>query len=257
MIDANLKRPNLSGLPLSRLLPNAVTLLSLASGLSAIRFAIGEKWEAAVIAILLAGIFDALDGRLARMLGTASKFGAELDSLADVISFGVAPSIVLYLWTLGHAGSIGWIASLAFAMCCALRLARFNTMLENPDAPAWTKHYFTGVPAPAGASLAILPMVMSFEMGRGIVDQPYAVTLWTVIVGGLMVSRLPTFAMKGRRIPVSMVLPLLLVTGLIAAALTVNPWLTLTAVAIFYLSSMPFSLRHYRKEMRQEENKPV
>src|ERR1700722_13611887 len=147
-------------LPLTRLLPNMLTLLSLCSGLTAMRYSVHEQWQEAVVAIVLSGVFDMLDGRVARMLNIASKFGAELDSLADAISFGVAPGFIMYEWALKDDLRLGWIAVLVYAVCTALRLARFNTMLEDQSAPLWAKRYFIGVPAPGGAGLAILPLTL-------------------------------------------------------------------------------------------------
>ena len=187
-------------LPVTRLLPNMLTLMSLCSGLTGIRFALYEKWEQAVLAIVIAAVFDVLDGRVARMLNIASKFGAELDSLSDAVSFGVAPGFIMYQWALKDAGGGGWIAVLVFAVCCALRLARFNTMLEDHDRPVWTKSYFTGVPAPAGAFLGLLPLAFVLEFGNAARLPPVVYALWMVLVGGLMVSRMPTLALKGWRV---------------------------------------------------------
>src|ERR1700691_350125 len=152
-------------MPLTRLLPNMLTLLSLSSGLTAMRFALEAQWHNAVLAILAAAIFDVLDGRVARMLNIASKFGAELDSLSDAVSFGVAPGFIIYEWALKDDLRLGWIAVLVYAVCTALRLARFNTMLEDQSAPPWAKRYFTGVPAPGGAGVAILPLAFVLQFG--------------------------------------------------------------------------------------------
>ena len=149
-----------------------------------------------MLAIVIASVFDVLDGRVARMLNIASKFGAELDSLSDAVSFGVAPGFILYEWTLKDAGGLGWIAVLLFAVCGALRLARFNTMLEDQDQPVWAKRFFTGVPAPAGASLALLPVAYVIEFGNAVQAPAFVYALWTIVLGGLMVSRLPTFSMR-------------------------------------------------------------
>ena len=155
----------LRDLPVNSLIPNILTVLALCAGMSAIRFAMQEKWELAVAAIIVAGILDGLDGRMARLLKGATKFGAELDSLSDFIAFGVAPALVIYLWSTEVLGGIGWIAGLAYSTCCALRLARFNTALDNPDQPAWTSYFFTGMAAPAGACIALLPIAVSFQIG--------------------------------------------------------------------------------------------
>src|SRR5258708_21019758 len=160
------------------------------------RFALEQRYQLAVIAIVIAGVLDGLDGRIARLIGATSKFGAELDSLSDFVCFGVSPALVLYLWVMNHAGRFGWAVVLLFAVCAALRLARFNTALDDDSKPAWTANYFTGVPAPAGAGLAILPLIASFELGRDTFEHPWLIATWTMLVSGLMVSRLPTFAFK-------------------------------------------------------------
>jgi len=247
------RRRPMRDMPLTRLLPNMLTMLALCCGLSAIRFALLEKWQEAVIAIVLASIFDVLDGRVARLFNIASKFGAELDSLADLTSFGVAPAFVLYLWTLkSGGGSLGWIAVLAFVACMALRLARFNTMLEDHTAPKWTKSYFTGVPAPAGAGLAILPLILVLEYGPVIQPPAQFLAVWMLVVSGLMVSRLPTLSMKGRRIAPVLVAPTLAGACLLVAALVTNPWLTLSAMGLLYLAMIPYGWYSYRRRQRKE-----
>ncbi len=240
-------------LPLTRLLPNMLTLMSLCSGLTGIRFALLDKWEAAALAIVIAGVFDVLDGRVARMLNIASKFGAELDSLSDVISFGVAPGIVMYQWTLKDEGGLGWIAVLAFAVCSALRLARFNTMLDNEAAPSWAKRWFTGAPAPAGAGLALLPLMLALEFGDGARLPRVAVALWLMLAGGLMVSRLPTMSLKGWRVAPVWVAPIFVAAGLLVAALITNTWLALSACGILYFLTLPVGWYAYRKRRMQEE----
>ncbi|HYD64508.1 CDP-diacylglycerol--serine O-phosphatidyltransferase [Azospirillum sp.] len=239
--------PRLKGLSINRLLPNVLTVLALCAGLTAIRFAMHGAWPQAVGAIVTAAVLDALDGRIARLLNGQSKFGAELDSLADVVSFGVAPALMIYLWALGGAGSLGWVASLAYAVCCALRLARFNAGLGTPDLPPWAFSYFTGVPAPAGAALVLLPMVASFELGPEVAGHPLLVVPWTLAVGLLMVSTMPTFSGKGMRVPQDYVVPALLGVGLLAASLVSQPWWTLLFLGLAYVSTFPFSVRQFRK----------
>src|SRR5262245_10165044 len=172
-----LRRPRrrLRDQSINRLIPNMFTVLALFAGLTAIRFAGDQRWEPAVIAVVAAGIFDGLDGRIARLLGGATKFGAELDSLSDVISFGVAPAMLLYLWSLHSASTLGWTVAMIFAVCCALRLARFNAKLDEPDPTPWAGQFFTGVPAPAGAGLAMLPMMLSFQFGDSVFRHPAVV----------------------------------------------------------------------------------
>ena len=239
--------PRLGGLTMNRLLPNVLTMLALCSGMTAIRFAIEERWESAVVAIIIAAILDALDGRTARLLNGQSKFGAELDSLSDVVSFGVAPAMIVYLWSLKVSPSFGWVAALAFSVCMALRLARFNSKLGENDLPAYAYNYFTGVPAPAGASVLLLPMVLDFLVGPHVVDHPIIISLWTGIVALLLVSPMPTFSGKGLRVPHNMIVPVLALVGLLAAALVSAPWLTLLLVGLGYLASIPLSVRQYRR----------
>jgi CDP-diacylglycerol--serine O-phosphatidyltransferase len=243
--------PRLKGQSLNKLAPNVITVGALASGLTAIRFAFEGKWQLAVTAILVAAVLDALDGRMARLLKSASDFGAELDSLSDVIAFGVAPAIVTYLWALDTGSGPGWIAALFFTVCCALRLARFNTNLGK--LPPYAYNYFTGVPAPAGAGLALLPMIVSFEIGADIVRHPLVVGSWLVAVGALMVSRLPTFSFKKSKVPQEYVLFILVAAGLLVAGLAGAPWRTLIVVAVLYLCSLPFAFRSYSRLQREAE----
>lgn len=239
--------PRLKGLSLNHLLPNLLTVLALCSGLTAVRFAILEQWQAAVAAIMVAGVLDGLDGRLARLLGGGTKFGAELDSLADFLSFGAAPAVVVYIWSTHALGGIGWACSLFLAVCCALRLARFNTALEDPDKPAFAYNYFVGVPAPAGGALALLPMMIWFEWPSSPFREPTLTGAWLVAMGLLMVSRLPTFAFKKVKIPHAYVLPMLVGAGLLTAALFSAPWLTLLILGIVYVASFPLSYRSFRR----------
>ena len=153
---AKSQKKRFRGLSFNRMIPNILTLLALVAGLTSIRFSLDDRWEHAVLAIVAAGILDALDGRIARLLKGASKFGAELDSLSDFVCFGVSPALILYLWTMRDAGRLGWVVVMLFAICCGLRLARFNVMMEDPDAPPWKSRFFTGIPAPAGGGLALL-----------------------------------------------------------------------------------------------------
>lgn len=237
--------PRLRGLPLQKLIPNAMTVLALCAGLTSVRFAMQERWEHAVVAILVAALLDGLDGRVARLLNAQSRFGEELDSLADAVNFGVSPALLLYLWSLNQAEAVGWVAALALAVCCVLRLARFNAGLGASDKPPWAFNYFTGVPAPAGAALALLPIALSFEVGGVAPGHPYLVALWTVTVAGLMVSTLPTFSFKRLRVPAHLVAPGLVGVGVLAAGLAVQPWWTLTALGVGYVVSIALSVRRY------------
>ena len=236
--------PRFRGQSLNRLLPNILTILALCAGLSAIRFAIQGRWEAAVIAILIAAVFDGMDGWVARLLKAQSNFGAQLDSLSDFISFGVAPATVLYLWVMRDADRFGWIAVLAFSVCSALRLARFNTQLEEHNLPPWAYNYFTGVPMPAAAGLAVMPMTLSF-LSDDLVRSPIPVAVWIIGVALLMVSRLKTFSLKGVRIPNRYIVVVLVGVGLVAASLVSQTWLTLTLLGLTYLASIPLSMRRF------------
>ncbi|WP_082597175.1 CDP-diacylglycerol--serine O-phosphatidyltransferase, partial [Pseudovibrio sp. POLY-S9] len=192
----NAKGSTRKRIPLRIVLPNVVTLLALCSGLTAIRMAMEDRWDMAIAAIFLAAILDALDGRVARMLKGSTKFGAELDSLADFVNFGVAPGIILYAWMLEDASSLGWIASLLFSICMALRLARFNVALDDPNKPKWASKFFTGVPAPAGALTVLLPIYLERLGVPHWNELALPVALYTMFVGLLMVSQLPTFSGK-------------------------------------------------------------
>ncbi|HVC50784.1 MAG TPA: CDP-diacylglycerol--serine O-phosphatidyltransferase [Stellaceae bacterium] len=235
------RRP-LSGFSVNRMVPNVLTLLALCAGMTAIRFAITGKYQAAVAAIMIAGVLDGLDGRIARLLKSTSRFGAELDSLSDFVSFGVAPATVLYLWTMAALHGIGWAIVLFFAVCCALRLARFNTQL-GVEVPPHAGLYFSGVPAPAGAMLAIVPMFAAFEWGDWLPRSPYLVGAWVAGVALLMVSTIPTVSLKRFRLPPHLVMPTLLGIGLIAAFLSTAPWLTLIVIGLAYLGSIPLTMR--------------
>ncbi len=238
-------------MPLARLLPNILTLLALSGGLTALRFALQAKWESAALAIVIAAAFDILDGRVARLLNITSKFGAELDSLADLISFGVAPAFTLYLWGL-EGTKFGFVAVLVFAVCAALRLARFNTMLEDHTAPAWAKSFFTGIPTPAGAGIILLPLFLALAFGDEVKIAPTLLALLMIGIGGGMVSRLPTLSMKGRRVAPLWVAPLMAGVGLFAAALITNPWETLSGSAILYIMSLPYGWHSYRQKQRKD-----
>lgn len=233
----------LRGQSLNRLVPNIVTLLALCAGLTAVRFGLEHRFQSAVIAIGIAAVLDGLDGRIARLMGATSRFGAELDSLCDFVCFGTVPALLLYLWEMQLLDRAGWTIVLIYAICTALRLARFNTALDVPQ-PPWAHYFFTGVPAPAGAGLVLLPLIVSFVLPDGAIEAyPIAVAAWIVFVGALMISRIPTFAMKRVRVPQHMVLPTLLLGGVIAAGLATETWITFIVIAAFYLLSIPFSMR--------------
>ncbi|WP_439527320.1 CDP-alcohol phosphatidyltransferase family protein [Pannonibacter sp.] len=250
------RRPGrFSKVPLRLILPNLVTLLALCSGLTGIRMALEGRWEFAVGAVLLAAVLDALDGRVARLLKGTSKFGAELDSLADFVNFGVTPALMLYVWLLSEVKSLGWIAALAYAICAALRLARFNAALDDPDKPTWSVKFFTGAPAPAGALIVLMPIYLEF---LGILPHwpelaPF-VALYTVCIGLLMISRLPTYSGKkvGTRIRRDLVLPLFVLAVLLVALTVSYPYQMLALATLAYLASIPLALRSYQAHVRAD-----
>jgi CDP-diacylglycerol--serine O-phosphatidyltransferase len=246
--------PRIREIPMRMVLPNLVTVLAICAGLSGIRFGFEGRFEPAVVMVLLAAFLDGIDGRLARMLKATSKFGAQMDSLADIVNFGVAPSLVLYAFLLDRAGSPGWIAALLFAIACGLRLARFNVLDEDPDRPIWQSEYFVGVPAPAGAVLVMLPLYLHFLRTGVEPSRPAAfiATGFTVLVAFLLVSRLPVYSGKSLRIPGDRVLPIILGVVLYVLLLMTYPWYTLTASVAAYLVFLPFSVRAYSKRARLE-----
>jgi CDP-diacylglycerol--serine O-phosphatidyltransferase len=251
--DLRSQRGRLRGFSINRLIPNILTLAALCAGLTGIRFALQGEMRLAVIAIIVAAIFDALDGRVARRLGVTSRFGAELDSLSDFLCFGVAPALVLYLASLSHAGALGWIVTLMFPICSALRLARFNTALvSDTPPPVWTGSYFTGVPAPAGALLALMPLMLSFEIEAAWPRHATVVGVVLVVVGGLMVSRLPTFSFKKGRIPRHLVLPAMLGAALVMGVLASAPWIALSLIGFGYMCLIPFSVMAHRRQTLQD-----
>ncbi len=251
--DLRSRRRPLRGFSINRLIPNVLTLAALCSGLTAIRFGLQGQMKLAVIAIMVAAIFDALDGRVARRLGVTSRFGAELNSLSDFLCFGVSPALVLYLVSLKDGGALGWVVTLMFPMCSALRLARFNTALDaDTPPPSWTGAYFTGVPAPAGALLALIPLMVSFEIEAAWPRHALVVGTVLVVVGGLMVSRLPTFSFKKGRVPRHLVLPALLAVALMLGVIASSPWIGMSLLGLGYASLIPFSWMAYRRRATQD-----
>jgi CDP-diacylglycerol--serine O-phosphatidyltransferase len=240
------------------MVPNAITAAALCVGLTGIRFAIAGDFEKSVQAIILAGLLDGIDGRAARLLKAQSRFGAELDSLADSISFGVAPALIIYLWTLQSLPRLGWFAALAFAICCVLRLARFNARLDTDDQPHKSAGFLTGVPAPVGAGLAFLPMYLWIASGRNeMFAAPLPVGLWTTLIAFLMISSVPTLSWAKLRPRRSIRLELIAVTGLIVAALLTEPWPTLVALSVGYLALIPVGLAGYARIRRQRGGRPA
>ena len=246
------RRRRFRTIPVRLLLPNLITLLSLCAGLTAIRLAIEGRIEWALGAIVFAAILDGLDGRVARMLKGQSRFGAELDSLADFVNFGVVPGLILYFWGLNELGAIGWIAALVFAICMSLRLARFNVMVDDPNRPAWMANYFTGVPAPAGAIIVLLPIYIHL---LGMPRFTALACIYTLIIAFLLVSTLPVFSGKklGNRVRPDLVLPIFVVVVLFVALLVSYPWPVLTIGTLAYLASLPFGWKSARDFRRKDE----
>ena len=244
-------------IPFRGLIPNAITALALCFGLTGIRFAITaprgetEHWQLALACIVIAGILDGMDGRIARLLRAQSRFGAELDSLSDNIAFGTAPALILFLWSLQYAPKFGWTASLALAVCCALRLARFNARLDAAEQPHKSAGFSTGVPAPAGAGLAFVPIYLWLITGNERFQAWQAVMPWTLFIAALMISNLPTYSWASIRIRPAWRLFALAGVALLGAALIVTPWPTLLVLAVTYLAMIPVAVASYSRVKRR------
>ena len=239
------------GIPFRAMVPNAVTALALCSGLTGVRFAVDSEWEKALAAIIIAGVLDGMDGRIARLLRAQSKFGAELDSLSDNVAFGTAPALILFLWSLHAAPKFGWTAALALAVCCALRLARFNAWIDAAEQPHKSAGFNTGVPAPAGAGLAFIPVFLWLVTGSSWFQAWYVVMPWALFVALLMISSIPTYSWASIRIRSGWRLFALLGIALVGAALLTAPWYTLLAVALLYLVMIPVALASYARVKRR------
>lgn len=259
--DTLARQSRLRDIPLRAIFPNMLTLLAICAGMTAIRFAVDGRLELAVAAIILAAILDGIDGRVARFLSSSSRFGAQMDSLADFVNFGVAPAMLLYFALLSGIGPVGWLAALFFALCACLRLARFNVMIDAQEQQSWQKAFFVGVPAPAGALVVLAPVYLlllglPLSVTAGVIAAAYA-----VIVGLLMVSRLPTFSGKnvGQQIGREYVLPALLLAVMLIAALLSWPWQTLFAATLAYLGALPLAFRAWRARSASlpAENRPA
>lgn len=247
------RRRRLRPQPVLHFVPNMFTILGLCAGMTGIRYAFDGRWQLAVGFILAAAVFDGLDGRSARLLKMTSKLGEQLDSLADFLSFGVAPAIIVYLWVLHDVRGLGWAVALVFATCSALRLARFNAELDAPERPRWALYFFTGVPAPAAAGLALLPMMASFVIGSEFIREWWLSGLVLVTVALLMVSRVPTFSVKRLRIKPALVIPTMILGVFVAVLLVTEVWLMLTLVGLAYLVSIPVSWRVAARMERESE----
>jgi CDP-diacylglycerol--serine O-phosphatidyltransferase len=248
----------LRSIPVRAVVPNLVTLLALCAGLTSIRMSIELRFDAAYLAIFIAAFLDGIDGRMARFLKSTSRFGAELDSLTDFLNFGVAPAILLYVWALDDIRSIGWIAAMIFAICGALRLARFNVALDDPNRPEWQANYFVGVPAPAGAMIVLLPFYLE-QVGvpHGGLTAPI-VLVYTLAIGLLMISQFPTWSGKlvGKRIPRESVLPLFVVVVAYVAMLSTFPFETLAVCTLLYLGLLPVAWSTYHRRLAATTAQP-
>ncbi len=257
--EAKRGRPRRRLVPFTAVLPNLVTLLGLCAGLTAIRMAVEHRFDIAVAAIIFAIILDGIDGRLARYFRAASRFGEELDSLADFVNFGVAPGIFVYVWRLDELSSFGWICALVFTICTGLRLARFNAaLLAEEPRPDWHRDFFVGVPAPAGAGLILFPYFL-YRVGAPVTSAAaIVVALYTIVVALFMVSRIPTWSMKrvGQRIPRDRVLPVLVLGVLLAALLTSYPFSFLSVTALAYFAHIPFAWRARRRAEARAQHHP-
>lgn len=241
------------GIPLRAVVPNAVTALALCSGLTGVNFAIKEDWERAVTFVIIAGVLDGMDGRIARMLNGQSRFGAELDSLSDVIAFGVSPAIIVHLWALQFWPRFGWIFALAYAVSAALRLARFNANIDVEEQPHKSAGFLTGVPAPVGAGLMLLPVYLWMASDRewNWLQDWRLVAPWSALCAFMMVSNLATFSWTSLRLRRQVRLWVILLVALVGGALFSAPWQTLSAISVLYVLSIPFSIASYGRVKRQ------
>ncbi len=245
---------------IQKIVPNMLTLMALIAAVTSVQHAINEKFDTAILMLVAAAILDILDGAAARALKAQSAFGAQLDSLSDFLAFGVAPSLLLYVWTLDDAGKLGWIATVVLPVAAALRLARFNVAALSPDErPEWKKKYFSGVPAPAGCGLALLPAYV-YQISPETFDvfsfATPLIAVWTMVVGALMVSRIPTIALKSMHVPARMIIPVMALLGALIAALIHAPWITLTVLSTAYLSTIPVVFHRYRQKEKQYQAHP-
>ena len=243
-------------LTLRMMLPNAITAAALCSGLTGIRFAVEEQWSFAILAVILAGLLDGIDGRIARMLNAQSRFGAELDSLADSLSFGVAPALILYMWSLQDLDRFGWFAALAFAICCALRLARFNAQIDVDDQPHKSAGFLTGVPAPVGAALAFMPFYLWIETGIDAFRDPLFLALWIAVIAALMISNMATLSWGAMRPRRGIRLWLIALVALGFTAIVLEPWWSLSVIGAGYLLLMPYALVRYGRIKRRRASEP-
>lgn len=248
-MDTQSSRP---GISLRALAPNAITALALCTGLSGAWFAMQGRWESAVAAIVIAGVLDVMDGRIARMLKGESRFGAELDSLSDVIAFGATPALVMYMWAMQDMPRFGWTISVFFVLCAALRLARFNARIDTENQPHKSAGFNTGVPSPPGAALALLPMMIWFETGAEWVRDYRLLAPWLLLCALLMISNVATFSWSSIKVRRSLRFMALAAVGLFAATLVAAPWVALIGAAIIYAALLPFSMMSYARVKRAQ-----
>ena len=242
--------PRLREIPLRLIVPNMITVLAICAGLTGIRLAFENRYELAVGMVLLAAFLDGIDGRVARLLKATSKFGAQMDSLADIVNFGVAPALVLYVFILDQARSFGWIAALIYAIAAGIRLARFNVMAERETKASWQSEYFVGVPAPAGAMLVLLPVYVGFLGLAPSAPFAFIASAYTVVIGFLLVSRLPVWSGKseGSRIRRDLVLPVILFVVIYVATLMSFTWETMVVTVVGYLATLPFGAHAWKRK---------
>lgn len=245
------------GITLRMVAPNAVTAMALCFGLTGVRYGISGEWERAVLSIIFAGVLDGLDGRIARLLRGESRFGAELDSLSDSIAFGVAPALILYLWSLHAMPKFGWIFALAHALACALRLARFNANIDADEQPHKSAGFLTGVPAPAAAGLAFVPLYLWLVTGMEIFRAWYVVAPWAAFVAFLMISSIATYSWSALRLRKRIRLEAIALAGLLAALLITDPWLTLSAISLLYIAIIPLGMLSYSRVRQQQAATPI
>ena len=249
-------RRRLESLSFNRIVPNIITLLALCAGLTAIRYGFAGQWERAVLAVVLAAMLDGVDGRLARLLRGTSDFGAELDSLADAISFGVAPALLMYLWVMHDSGGVGWALCLLHAVCAVLRLARFNTMVGAPDLPHWAHNYFTGVPSPGGAGIAIMPLIFWLYTESPFFTSPIVVGAFLLASSVLMVSRVPVYSGKHMRLKPQQALVLMVGVIAMVGFLVTDPWPTLSLIGILYIGLIPVSALSFQRLKKRGDAAP-
>jgi len=241
----------MKGMTVARLIPNMITIAATCAGLTGVRYALEERWEFAVAAIIVAAVLDALDGRMARLLRATSDFGAQLDSLSDFVAFGVCPALILWLWGLSDLGGPGWWIALFFAVSCGLRLARFNSRMDT--LPPYAYNYFQGVPAPMGAAICLMPLALGFILEDASAVPTWAAAGWGIFTALLMVSEIPTFSFKKFKLAPRLILPFMVVVGVALAGLASNPWFTLFLVGVLYLATLPISVWRFARLKSEAE----